>query len=136
MNMTIRLVDLEKDHGMMCKWWKAHGWEAVPAAILPKLGAIAVHDGVPMGAAWLYMDNSVGVCWLEWLVTNPVATPKQSLKAINTVTQFLSEVAVSMDYGIMMTTCRQASLVRVYEKNGFTKSDEGVTHLVRKLREN
>jgi hypothetical protein len=136
MKTKIRLVDLSKDYGMACEWWKAHGWEAVPAAILPKLGAVAVIEDVPIAAAFLYMDNSVGVCWLEWLVTNPDATPKQSFKGINMVIEFLREVAVSMDYGIMMTTCRQASLVRVYEKNGFTKSDEGVTHLVRKLREN
>lgn len=132
--MTIRLVDLEKDHGFLCEWWRLHGWEPVPAAVLPKLGAIAMLEGVPVAAAWLYMDNSVGVCWLEWLVTNPQATPKQSLIGINTVIQFLREQAVSFDYGVMMTTCRQASLVRVYEKNGFTKSDEGVTHLLSNLR--
>ncbi len=64
MKTKIRLVDLSKDHGMACEWWKAHGWEAVPAVILPKLGAVAVIEDVPVAAAWLYMDNCVGVWWL------------------------------------------------------------------------
>jgi len=58
------------DYETCAQWWSGHGWEPVPAVVLPKLGMMVVDDEAPICAAWLYMDNSVGVSMLEWLVTN------------------------------------------------------------------
>lgn len=127
-----------EDHEMLATWWKGHGWDVVPAAILPKLGAVAFysnrvdqHEDLPVVAAFLYMDNSVGVCWLEWLVSNPQAPKLHVLRAIDAVIGFLTEEAKRLDYGVMITTCRQESLVRFYEKAGFQVTDKGVTHLIK-----
>jgi hypothetical protein len=121
------------DYPTVSEWWDVHGWPAVPEAVLPKLGIIAFDEVKDLCAGWLYMDNSVGVCWLEWLVTNPLNRASQSMKSIGIVTDFLKLRAVELGYGIMMTTCRQKSLVRVHEKNGFLKTDEGMIHLLCKL---
>ena len=84
-----------------------------------------------MAAAFLYMENSgVGVSWLEWTVTNPALTPKEAYRAINVLIQAAREVALELDYGVIMTTCRQDSLVRLMERNGFSVTDCGVTHLM------
>jgi hypothetical protein len=133
--IRLREIKLETDYPMVAGWWKAHGWHEVPQAILPKLGVMAHFDDLPTAAAWLYMDNSVGVCWLEWLVSNPAAKPYPAIRCISQVIGFLKERALEMDYGVMMTTCRQDTLVRLYERNGFLKTDEGVTHLLMPLRE-
>jgi hypothetical protein len=76
------------------------------------------------------MDNSTGVAMLEWTVTNPQATPRQSYLAIAMLVQSAREVARSLDYGVIITTARQHALARCLEKNGFTKTDTGMTHLV------
>jgi hypothetical protein len=133
--IQLRTIELEKDHPMLARWWTGHGWNVVPAVILPKLGVIAEMDGEDMAAAFLYMDNSVGVCWLEWLVTNPSAKPFPAIRCVSQVIGFLRERALELDYGVMMTTCRQSSLARLYERNGFQKTDSGVTHLMMQLRE-
>lgn len=119
---------------MVAGWWVHHGWPAVPSAILPKFGIVAHNEEKDLGAAWLYMDNSVGVCWMEWLVTSPACLGRMPIKVIRIIAGFLKSRALDMDYGVMMTTARQASLVRVLESNGFTKSDEGMTHLISILR--
>lgn len=133
--IQIREFDPAADYALVCSWWEAHGWKPVPAEILPKLGMVVYFETAEgqqdACAAWLYMDNSgVGVCWLEWLVTNPKNKGTESLRAISTMTDFMKIRAREMNYGVMMTTARQASLVRVHERNGFAKTDEGVTHLI------
>lgn len=128
--MKTRLTTNE-DYAVVATWWPAHGWNVVPQVVLPKCGVMVESDaGEPMAAAWLYMDNSVGVAWMEWAVTNPKNTPKQSYLAITMLVQAVREVALELDYGVLMTSARQEALVRVYERNGFTKSDTGVTHLL------
>jgi len=130
----IRLFDKETDYELLTSWWKGHGWDAVPAAILPKLGVVSKEDGEPVAAAFLYMDNSVGVCWMEWFVANPAASGKAVIRAHRLICAFLKEEALRMDYGVMLTSCKQDSLVRLYERNGFQKTDSGVTHLIKILR--
>lgn len=132
--IQIRPIELETDYETLTAWWKGHGWDAVPRVILPKLGAMVVMNEVQTAAAFLYMDNSVGVCWLEWLVTNPAANPMHTVRGVSQVITFLGERALKLDYGVMFTTCRQPSLVRLYERNGFVKTDESVTHLLMNLR--
>jgi len=120
-----------EDHPMLTTWWKAHGFPQLPQAILPKFGLIAEHEGKAVVAAWLYMDNSVGVCMLEWLTTNPETPAKFVPTAIRVLVDFMWERANAMDYGVMLTTCRQPALARIYEKNGFQRTDDGVIHLLR-----
>jgi hypothetical protein len=124
-----------EDYAPLTKWWKGHGWEPVPEAVLPKLGMIVDgDDGVALCAGWLYMDNSVGVCMFEWLVTDPEAKPLVTAKSVKTLVSFMADRALEMDYGVMLTTCRQPSLARMYQRCGFIKTDEGVTHLLRMLK--
>jgi|SRR5215217_1765151 len=129
MSLQIRPYVAE-DYETLASWWKSHGWEPVRADILPRLGVVAELDGKAIGAAFLYMDNSVGVCWMEWLVTAPQAG-LTGIRAIRAITDFLSAEAKRRDYGVMITSCRQEALVRVYEKAGFIKTDVGVTHLIK-----
>ena len=118
----------------MSEWWDGHGFPAVPLEILPRLGIIAEINGSPIGAAWLYMDNSSGVCMMEWTVTNPANNPRDSLRAISALTEFLKADAKSNGYTVILTTCKQQSLARVHERNGFTKTDDGMIHLIGGLK--
>lgn len=128
--MKLRIYTPE-DHPMLAQWWEGHGWPVLSPAILPKLGVIAANaEGEDVAAGFAYMDNSVGVAMLEWVVTNPKASPMQSLRGINAVVEFLKAEVKELGYGVMLTSCRQPSLVKVYERHGFAKTDEGVTHLL------
>ncbi len=79
------------------------------------------------------MDNSIGVSILEWMVASPDAKPKAVYKSIKTIVEFLKLRAKDMGYSIMLTTCKQESLARVYEKTGFQRTDSGMIHLVQAL---
>lgn len=133
MKTTLRTIDLEKDYDMLVAWWKGHGWTALPKAALNTLGVICAVDGVDTCAAFLLMSNSTGVAMLEWLVTNPEANVRAAYLAIPTVTAFIEGEAARNNYGVLLTACRQPSLVRMYERSGFQVTDTGVTHMIKIL---
>jgi len=124
----LRFFEPEKDYSTVAAWWEGHGWNAVPVQVLPKLGVVAHRDDKPVAAGWLYMDNSVGVGWLEWLVADPDAKPREVYKALSAVIDFIKAEARQFGYHTLMSTCRQESLGRLLERNGFQKTDTDVTH--------
>lgn len=123
-----------EDYAMLTRWWKAHGWPGVSAAILPKLGLVIEDNGQPIVAGFVYMDNSVGVAFLEWVVGAPEATGRQIVAGISTLIDFAGKRVLELDYGVLLTATNKEALIRLYEKNGFQKTDEGLTHLVKILR--
>lgn len=136
--ISLRVIDREEElpalYPAFESWWRGHGWDPVPMAILPRLGVLAEFDHAgtrePIAVAWLYMDNSVGVSMLEWVVSNPTANPRHVLSALTNLITFLKGEAKRLGYGVMLTATRVESLLRLYQKHGFTKTDEGVTHLI------
>lgn len=110
------------------KWWTGHGWPAVPEQILPKLGVVAKWKEQPVAAAWLYMDNSIGVSMMEWIVSNPEAPQRAVGIAICSIVEFLKAEAKSLGYGVMLSTCQQESLSKLLCRQGFEVTDRNVIH--------
>lgn len=130
MGSEIRLYQKE-DYQTVSRWWQSHGWNPIPQNILPPLGVIA---GGNAAAGWLYMDNGgTGVCMMEWLVSNPDVRPRDALLGISAVVEFLKSEAKRMDYSVMLSTCKQASLARALERAGFQRTDSDMIHLLASL---
>lgn len=132
--IQLRMFDPDTDYPIVEGWWKAHGWSAVPRLMLPKLGVVAFYAGDKIedaAAAWLYMDNSSPVCMLEWMVANPALSATKTVRALKHVCQFLTAEAKHNDYAVMLTTCKQESLAKFHEKQGFARTDEDMIHLVK-----
>lgn len=116
------------------RWYAARESYPPPEAILPKLGCIAQNeDGVPLAAAWVYLDNSVGVCFLEWLVTAPGQTTDEAANAVWHILEFLGEDAKRMGYTIMLASASRTSLAAAAACCGFTVSGGGYHHLYKVL---
>ena len=130
---TLKMFEPETDYSIVEKWWDGHGWPALPLALLPKLGVMALFNGKPVSSGWVYLDNSSGVSILEWMVSDPDASPKKVYVGIKTIVGFLKERAKDMGYTVMLTTCKQESLAKVYEKTGFQRTDSNMIHLVQLL---
>lgn len=108
-------------------WYASRSREPVPEAILPKLGVI-VADGGPAAAMWLYMDNSVGVCFLEHVSTRPGLCRKAAREAIAFGVGFLKERAAAMGYGVMVCHTTPV-LARFVEKMDFVPTGAGLVSL-------
>ena len=116
-----------EDYPILHGWWSGHGFPPVPERLLPPLGVIYEDHA----AGWLYLDNGgTGVAMMEWLVTNPAARPLSAARALSKVITFLKSEAKRMDYAIILSTCRQASLARLLNREGFQTTDTDMIHLL------
>ncbi|BCU77954.1 hypothetical protein [Luteolibacter sp. LG18] len=130
----VRLIEKEADHPLVAGWWRGHGWQAVPVAMLPALGVMAEVGGRPVAAGWCYLDNSTGVAMLEWLVADPDARPREVMTGLGHVIAFLKAEARALGYGAMLGTCRQESLSKVLQRHEFEVMDRGMIHHVASLQ--
>lgn len=134
--MKARMVQIAEDYPTLVNYWEGHGWPAIPEKFLPKTGvAIVDESDAILAAGFAYLDNSSCVAWMDWVVTNPRNRPTVSLVALGHLFEAIKEAIAALNdgqhgYGPLITACRQPSLVRLYEKHGFTVSDRDVTHLM------
>lgn len=109
---TVRTVErdgrawLADDEAAMFSAWSAgHKTAEVSPNILPRLGVVAVLNGQDSAAGWLYMDNSVGVGFVEWLVTRPGLSLADAKGCMAAVFDALAMCAKDLGYGLLIGHC-------------------------------
>jgi hypothetical protein len=132
--ITLRLIEnIEADYPDFEAWWKAHKFPPIPIVALNTMGLVAEEDGKKLAACWVYTASTGIFCMMEWLVTNPEIAPMKAARAISHLLDFTAQECERRGYQIVLTACRQESLGRIYERNGYTATDKGVTHYMRQL---
>lgn len=118
----IREFDRARDLAWLAEWHEGHGGAAPPAELLPRLGIVVLEtdggESEDLGALWLYMDNSVGVCFVDHIVTRPGLALAKARRALLFGLAFLKERAAAMDYGLMLVHTRPA-IARTLRPAGF-----------------
>ena len=132
----VRLFEREKDYAMIEDWHHRHGQTAPPAAILPRLGVVVTSVGEGVAALWLYMDNSVGVCFPEHAVTRPGLRTREAKAALLGGLDFLRSEASSLGYGFMMINTPRA-FARVLKREGlFAEAGRDKVTMIGATKEN
>ena len=100
----LRRFDRTKDRAMIEGWLMDRGLEVSVLNIFPALGVIASRADTleDCAALWLYMDNSVGVCFPEHAMTRPGLRAGEARDALLAALDFLSSEAARMNYGVML----------------------------------
>lgn len=119
------------DYLTVRQWFPRHGVEAVPEAILPKCGVVVEKDGQPMCAGWLYQDNSVGIAWLAWLVTNPDQPLFHVEQSLQHLLSAAETVVKDLGYGLVFTETNRPALGRFLQRQGFTPNHQAVQYFKR-----
>lgn len=117
--IQLRLYTPE-DYPLIVEWWKGHGVPETPQACVPALGRIATVNGKDTFAAWVSMDNSCGLCFLIWPVSNPEARARDVVRTIGLTIDHLKDLAKGFGYHTMLGLSHSGSLTRHLEKLGFT----------------
>lgn len=128
--VMLRLFTPE-DHTIVCAWWEAHGWPAIPLHRLPH-GVIASKDGMDVAAGWLFIDAfGSGLALVEWLVSNPKAPARAVVAGMKTAVKFLVWRAGEDDFrcDYILTVCRQKGLQRLLEDSGYAVTDQNINLL-------
>jgi hypothetical protein len=115
----VREYDAARDAAMVEDWWSHHNDNPFPSDLLPPAGAIIECDGVPYAACWLYMAVGVGVCWLEWPVSAPGLSLRQSREAFTQLVDAMALLARSHNYPLMIANTLPP-IARIMKGMGFT----------------
>lgn len=108
------------DYPLLSAWWTGHGVASTPAGCVPGLGMVASYDGRETFAAFLSMDNSCGLCYLLWPVSNPAASARAVVRCIDPVVELLREIATGFGYHTLLAMTHAESLAKHFSKLGFT----------------
>ena len=109
---------LQTDRDSVEEWHSGHGTFPPIEQILPRLGIVIERAGQAFAAMWLYMDNSVGVCFPEHVVTKPGISLRDAREALLVGLGFLRETSRAMGYGVMMVNTLPG-IARVLRSEGF-----------------
>ena len=135
----VRMYEPEADHRMIEEWAAGHGKVAPPREFLPKLGVISkeVRDETreDLAALWLYMDNSVGVCFAEHAIAKPGLSVKRAKRALLRALDCLRKLAGEMSYGVMLLHTPEG-MARHLAKEGFHQAEKGLCGLWTIIKEN
>ena len=130
--MKHRQAVVRTDYQEFTRWWKAHGWDAIPKELLPPTGFVATDDdGTMLAAGWLYCDANVPMGIMEWIVANPDNTPITSYKAINLVLEQVAWLADEIGLKAIYSSVQNEGLERLYNKHGFKSTDKQMTSVMR-----
>ena len=132
--MKTRLYDLE-DYPIVKEWWEGNGLPVFPADSLSPVGFIADDQDMDVAAVWLYMAVGVGVCWKGGFVANPDASDRKKVEAFNALDEVAVNYLLDNNYGVMVESYTQPSLVRLAQKRGAVINHSQETQLVKVLRE-
>lgn len=108
-----------EDYTDLLPWWHGHGVISPPEGCIPKLGLIAEDDGFPVFACWASLDNSCGLAFLVWAVSNPLARARAVHAAVTPTIDCLSKIIKDFGYHTLIGITHADSLVRQLHKQGF-----------------
>ncbi len=126
--IRVRPYERNRDYPIICKWWEKHGLSVIPYIFLP-IGFIVSIGGTDIAAGWVHMDKNSPMCWINWLVTNPDATPKEKHTGFNTVIDNLIGLAEKEKYSFMAAFFYQKSIQRLALKRGFMINHQQVAEM-------
>jgi hypothetical protein len=127
--VTARLFHADSDYADIRAWWGARpGWSPIPAEMLPRTGAIVEAAGEKLCAGFLYADGCMGV--LEWIVSNPEASPIRRVRAVEALIDTLLGIAWKIGVRRILSTTNNEALERLLVKHGFQVTERNVTLLI------
>jgi len=128
-----RLWNLDSDYDTLVKWWNDWNFGIVPIECLPPLGVI-VEDDEPICAGGLYIGEGTKFGFMEWIVANKNAAPRQTHKAINMCIENIIEIANERKLKLVYTVTGEEGLQKRYTKyHGFENTESNVKTFLKDL---
>jgi len=137
MSATLKVKPYEEADFDELEGWAIARKVMLIKALLPKIGNIIYNDdtGENLACGWLYMDNSVGVAFPHWLLTNPKNDMRISRESIQLLGEWMESVAKDLNYGCFVTFFEDGVLSKEAEKLGYKLVGKGQNIYIKLLEE-
>jgi len=127
--MFLSKFDKTRDYETISKWWEHHKYPILSTEFLPENGFLAIHEGTPIGAMFLFKTDSTFM-HMDFPVTNPEAPSEVRHEALKLLVEGCKLLAKELGFNQIFTYSDNTNLINRYESLDFMKCDTGVTHLL------
>lgn len=131
--MQVREFDVNTDYSHIIKWGEKQDWPIMPARFYGHKGFIVHNESLAIAVAFVYRDKGCPFCILEWVIGNPEVDWKLRKEGLDIVIDTCSNWAKEDGAEIVLTMTNNKRLIEKYKENDFIQTDEGITHLIRRL---
>jgi len=114
--MLVRPWDRDKDYDTLVKWWTQWEFGTVPKECLPPAGIIVEVDGKPVCAGGLYIGEGTQFAFMEWIVTDKTAEPRNVHKSLKLCIDGIMGLAKDRGMKLVYTATKEPALHKRYQK--------------------
>jgi hypothetical protein len=114
--MLSRNWDRDKDYDTLVKWWTQWEFGTVPKECLPPDGIIVEVDGKPVCAGGLYVCDGTAFGFMEWIVTDKEAEPRNVHKCLKLCIDSIMKLAKDKGMKLVYTVTKEQALHKRYTK--------------------
>ncbi len=129
--MRVRRLNTRTDFPILQKFWTAKGLPAVPEEYLPPTGLVVVGDygfqETLFCGAYL-VKSDAGMASIGYVAANPELPKHIRSKALDVLILELAGLAKEAGLPMVSVSTNVKALQARYERLGFVKTDENVTH--------
>lgn len=122
----MKIVSYKSDdhYPFIYKWWRIQNGRVLDPAQISDDGAVAFSDdGDPVAASWLYFGNSQ-LAHIGFTVANPASGPKEKVKAIKALIDFLVIKAREVGMRYIVSNSDRTALNKLFQKAGFVEMEQ------------
>ena len=115
----------------LCSWWtkhKAFDEKLIAEKSLPSRVFVVSNEERDLFAVPVYVSDS-DFCYIGWVTSNPDATPKEKVGALDYLYDIISTVMKSQGFDHIMSKANARSLQRIAERNGFINVGQTTYHV-------
>lgn len=122
----------KEDHKDIVNWWNEQDFPALPIELLSPNGFIVEDEEEKIAATWVYRTDSP-IYIMEWTVGNPSLDFKKRGAGLDLLIDNASTWAKEDGALLLFTMAEHKRLISRLENKNFTKTDENMTHFMRRL---
>jgi hypothetical protein len=127
MKFYIRPFDVEKDYLVMQRWFSSRNFPAPEKEYLPKIGGVIEHEHQAVAIGFVFRTDTP-IAIISHLVSDPAYSKEIRRDAVDELVRGLFVVAKEWGYTAVSCATNIPKLGERFEKIGFIKTDENVSH--------
>lgn len=120
----------EEDLPYLVMWASERGLNLPVPAYHPECGAVVIHEGKRICAAFLYRTDGHFTA-IDGIISDPKADPETRSKALDVLIEGLIELSRQCGFPMVSACSNNEKLCKRYEKHGFKVAEKGLTMFIR-----
>lgn len=123
-----------EDFNMLTNWWLASGETPPPMDLLP-VGSVYILelDNKPLLSGTIYFTNCEALCHIANLISNPEYKVENRKEYTEVLMKYLQKVAKNAGAKWALALPYKEGIKRIHLENGFRKTLDNITALVKDL---